>query len=1371
MFYITNSNLNKTPAIFKSTNDSMAKFMSLSNDAKLSIISNSSNINSNVFLIASDSINNQTYFAVNDDKVLILTNSNLHLLKEISVHSFFIPSSSSNSLGSINKRWNTIFLSGNEIQINNAVIQYQETFLQDDIITDYDIYFKDKRTNDYIGIDARDIHIKNVDNFSALITSSVNADSLFLTSYRPDGTRINSIDLTKLDTSILQEGSNLFFTPERVRSLAATLKFESSNYVNDTSNALISFYQDTSNKIISYLTNSEQTANIIIINTSNQIFSNLANTEFKSYSYVTAFSNLLSSNLTTLTNNIYDLNSTLDTQMSNYVLKSSNAIVISLSNINNQISNTCNDTILYHYITSNILSSNMNLIVKQFNEQISIQDSNQSNIIEKTAFNLQAIQAPIFSNIISQLNTYSINTSNITLNMTSALNANIIHMTSNLISYMIYIDYISSNSIANTAETITSNLYTTSNILNTMLKNITTDHIHQGTKNKFIINNSYQNDLTTCNLTLIGNLIPHTDSIYDLGSSNYRWNDIYLSGNSIFMNNLVISSDPITKGLVVKQKQGNFAEVIASAIKLKDLQTGNTTVLQSVDNKINADLSAQSDPILDRLTTDKVLEGSKLFFTAERVGQIATGSNVLSSNYTLQVYTNISSHLDTLTADIIQQGSSNHLIVNQTYNHDLTILGTLTACNLQVIGEETLIKTTMITADNMKILTQSYTGPSLKIMQRGNSNIAEFGNSNQTSVTITNTGKIGIGTTAPTEALHVIGNIKFTGTLNGITSNELVCMKGVTSNIQSQIDCTFFYLSSASNILSSNLAILSKDIIQYLTLTTSNQSNLISNISVFEDTSNNSNIITIYNSTSNLTSNAFETYSKQIAITSNTLTWKIDSNLSKQTSNYVERTSNDTRINLSSTNNDISNLLINIITKGWQVGTHGILYINSNVGIGTSITKAALDVNGDIRFSSNINGISATILTYLSDIISPIQVQIDNISLSASNFTGNMSNSLANTLTSMFDIFNSDITNIDIQTSNYMNATSNVLSSNLLSTANTINNRINAINLSQWSTFQGSNLYFENSVGIGTSIISVGNKLEIHGADLYIMGGTIKKVVDGRAAENYQVERWKDSANYYTQNPKFITYTEGNIGIDLATIPYSPLHVGDGTSTFSGTMTFFTSNATGQLASASSLANVCAIFDSSILVKNTIASSSDARIKKNIQDINDGSALQKILSIQPKTYEYIDPAKGTDTVYGFIAQQIKEVIPEAVTLHKNIVPNIFCIANASENTVCFNDDITKYNLENNMKISIIDVYGTQDLYKINSINVYSNSIIIDRNLYGNKVFVYGIEVDDFCALDKSYIFTLNTCATQILSEKIENLSKRIEYIDYITSNM
>ncbi len=46
--------------------------------------------------------------------------------------------------------------------------------------------------------------------------------------------------------------------------------------------------------------------------------------------------------------------------------------------------------------------------------------------------------------------------------------------------------------------------------------------------------------------------------------------------------------------------------------------------------------------------------------------------------------------------------------------------------------------------------------------------------------------------------------------------------------------------------------------------------------------------------------------------------------------------------------------------------------------------------------------------------------------------------------------------------------------------------------------------------------------------------------------------------------------------------------------------------------------------------------------------------------IQPNTYEYIDKVESwNDNVYGFIAQRVGEVISEAVTTEKSVIPNIF----------------------------------------------------------------------------------------------------------------
>ena len=52
-------------------------------------------------------------------------------------------------------------------------------------------------------------------------------------------------------------------------------------------------------------------------------------------------------------------------------------------------------------------------------------------------------------------------------------------------------------------------------------------------------------------------------------------------------------------------------------------------------------------------------------------------------------------------------------------------------------------------------------------------------------------------------------------------------------------------------------------------------------------------------------------------------------------------------------------------------------------------------------------------------------------------------------------------------------------------------------------------------------------------------------------------------------------------------------------------------------------------------------------------------------------------------------------------------------------------------------------------------------IIIDKYFEDIEVFVYGSYVKDFHILDKSYLYTLNICATQELARIVEGLKERI----------
>ena len=182
----------------------------------------------------------------------------------------------------------------------------------------------------------------------------------------------------------------------------------------------------------------------------------------------------------------------------------------------------------------------------------------------------------------------------------------------------------------------------------------------------------------------------------------------------------------------------------------------------------------------------------------------------------------------------------------------------------------------------------------------------------------------------------------------------------------------------------------------------------------------------------------------------------------------------------------------------------------------------------------------------------------------------------------------------------------------------------------------------------------------------------------------------------------------------------------------------------------------------SIWATVTITSSSDSRIKEDIQDINDDDALNKLLAIEPKTYKYVDKiAKGDKKVYGFIAQQVREVIPEAVKIEKSYIPNIMLIGDFADYIITLPSQPTKVIIKVNDNIKCYDDKNNEVLVKVDEVIdeiTFKIKAIDDMKpleYTHDKIFIHGTEVDDFHTLSKEYIFTLNVCATQELHRRME----------------
>ena len=164
---------------------------------------------------------------------------------------------------------------------------------------------------------------------------------------------------------------------------------------------------------------------------------------------------------------------------------------------------------------------------------------------------------------------------------------------------------------------------------------------------------------------------------------------------------------------------------------------------------------------------------------------------------------------------------------------------------------------------------------------------------------------------------------------------------------------------------------------------------------------------------------------------------------------------------------------------------------------------------------------------------------------------------------------------------------------------------------------------------------------------------------------------------------------------------------------------------------------------------------SDERIKSNIVDIHDTTALDQLRQLQPKYYEYVDKVgKGSSTVIGFIAQEVKEVVPQAVSVANGDIPNIYETANVSANTITFTNFHTS-DLDATSNTLVVYEEGTtrKDLTIVEVID--EHTIRVDTEVPGEDVFVYGQVVEDFHHLNKDYLWTIGTAALQEVDRQLQ----------------
>ena len=251
-----------------------------------------------------------------------------------------------------------------------------------------------------------------------------------------------------------------------------------------------------------------------------------------------------------------------------------------------------------------------------------------------------------------------------------------------------------------------------------------------------------------------------------------------------------------------------------------------------------------------------------------------------------------------------------------------------------------------------------------------------------------------------------------------------------------------------------------------------------------------------------------------------------------------------------------------------------------------------------------------------------------------------------------------------------------------------------------------------NKVGIGTTSpnvnLDVTGTIRVTGGEFSINTnvGHIRRKIDGNGVSltsyedfRFYVNATGGSAEGGTNSVTF--NSAGNVGIGV-TNPFFPLHiVGTSGVLGAGNRRYFSHsvalNADTDLTTpdSASIYTTGSIYTGNFFLSSTgTAASSDERIKKDITDIDDGDALQTLRELKPKKYSYKDTIKrGTEPVWGFIAQEVKDTLPYATFTTNDFIPNIYELANVSgSNVITFTnfDTSTLESNANTIRITGID---------------------------------------------------------------------------------
>ncbi|MBN2833640.1 MAG: tail fiber domain-containing protein [Candidatus Delongbacteria bacterium] len=230
---------------------------------------------------------------------------------------------------------------------------------------------------------------------------------------------------------------------------------------------------------------------------------------------------------------------------------------------------------------------------------------------------------------------------------------------------------------------------------------------------------------------------------------------------------------------------------------------------------------------------------------------------------------------------------------------------------------------------------------------------------------------------------------------------------------------------------------------------------------------------------------------------------------------------------------------------------------------------------------------------------------------------------------------------------------------------------------------------------------------------------------------------WIQSSNPSTEAalPLVLNPSGGNVGIGTAS-PDAPLHVNGAVGINNVGARYF--NGGTDLTVGSADFNMSIHASNDIVANGSFVATSDKRVKENITKLQ--NSLDLISKLRPVSYNKIDKVEqGSRLNYGFIAQEVEEVLPVAVNTGKGEVPVL--------------KPFDKVDFEDGVTYTILVKNGD---------NIKEQSYTKGEARPKGEIIVKSQTVNDFKSLSYDMIFTVAVDAIQEQQETINKQQKQID---------